>query len=397
MIEIQKYEECMGCFACFNSCPQQCIAMVEDVHGFCYPIVKQIECIKCGRCIDVCPIKNERSSQNEPIAYACYNQNEAIRMKSSSGGIFTLLAEKILEQDGVVFGAAFREDFSVEQRYVMNVDELSQLRGSKYVQSNIGDTYRQAKEFLEQGFSVLFTGTPCQISGLKSFLAKKYSNLVCIDIICHGVPSPKVWQTYLSFQEARVGAKTRRIAFRHKNEGWKRYSMSLTFDNDTEYLQPLDKDLYMRAFLKDICLRPSCYACEFKSLHRESDITLADFWGIQHVLPELDDDQGTSLVLINSLSGKAMFEVIKKAMVYKEVDVNRAVNNNPAAIKSSIRHPKYQLFFDELEQMPFDKLVKIHCSETFLIKLKRKMKCHFVIGLRKVGLDEWAKKFSGDL
>lgn len=393
MIEIQKSEECMGCFACFNVCPQRCITMESDVNGFWYPIVKQVECITCGRCIDVCPIKNEKSIENEPVAYACFNNNEAIRKESSSGGIFTLLAEKVLAHDGVVIGAAFSQDFSVEHCYVRNVKDLGQLRGSKYLQSSIGDTYQQAKEFLDQGVRVLFSGTPCQISGLKSFLDKEYQQLSCIDIICHGVPSPKVWEKYLLFQEERVGSKIRRIAFRRKDDGWKRYSVSLSFNNDTEYLQPLDKDLYMSAFLKDVCLRPSCYDCKFKSLHRESDITLADFWGIENVLPEMDDDQGTSLLLINSATGKAMFDKIKSEIIFEKVDMNEAVKYNSAATKSAIYNSKRAGFFEELDQLPFDRLVEKYCSVAMSARIKRKTRALLAGVLRKMGLFEYVNMY----
>lgn len=392
MIEIQKPEECMGCFACFNVCPQRCITMESDAQGFWYPIVKQNACIKCGCCIDVCPIKNEISIENEPVAYACYNNNEAIRKESSSGGVFTLLAEKVLVQDGVVFGAAFRQDFSVEHCYVRNVNDLGQLRGSKYLQSSIGDTYQQVKEFLEQGVRVLFSGTPCQISGLKSFLAKDYQQLYCIDIICHGVPSPKVWKKYLAFQEELVGSKIRRIAFRRKDDGWKRYSVSLSFNNNTEYLQPLDKDLYMSAFLKDVCLRPTCYDCKFKSLHRESDITLADFWGIENVLPEMDDDQGTSLIFINSATGKAMFDEIKSEVIFKKVEINEAVKYNSAVIKSASYNSKRAGFFEDLDQLPFDRLVKKHCSVAMRARIKRKTRAFIAGSLRKIGLFEFVNK-----
>jgi len=374
--KIKEKKDCTGCYACENICPKNCISMVSDVEGFWYPKVDYENCIKCGKCVNVCPIINHGTVKNYPDAYACINKNEDIRLKSSSGGIFTLTAGKIIEDRGVVFGAGFNEKFEVVHSFVETKEELEKFCGSKYVQSKIGETYKHAKDILESGRKVLFSGTPCQIAGLKAFLRKSYENLFCVDIICHGVPSPKVWQKYVSYQEKNNGSIVQRIAFRQKNEGWKRYSVSLLFQNDTEYCQTLDKDLYMRAFLKDVCLRPSCYSCKFKTLHRESDITLADFWGIQNILPEMDDDKGTSLVFINSDNGKYMFDQIRDKILYKEVDIHQAITYNPAAIKSAKYNQKRESFFQNLDRFPFDKLVKKYCTDSFLLRMKRKLRSY---------------------
>lgn len=386
MITINNKKDCTGCHACANICSQNCISMESDTEGFWYPEVDYLKCIKCGLCIEVCPIINKKNVQNKPIAYACINKNESVRLESSSGGIFTLIAEKIIDKDGVIFGAGFDDDFSVSHRYIETNEELDMFRGSKYVQSKIGDTYTQVKNFLKHGREVLFSGTPCQIGGLKSYLGQTYDNLFCIDIICHGVPSPRVWQKYISYRENYVGAKIRRIAFRLKNVGWKRYSVSFLFNNDTEYRQPLDKDLYMKAFLNDICLRPSCYACAYKSLHRESDITLADFWGIQNMLPEMDDDQGTSLIFVNSVYGQSMFEQIKENILYQEVDINHAISYNSAAIKSANYNSKRDTFFDKLEILSFKQLVSKYCSNNMHFRISRKAKSIIHKVLKLIGL-----------
>jgi len=324
--------------------------------------------------------------KNDPQAYACRNKDESVRLLSSSGGLFTLIAGQIISNRGVVFGASFGHDFTVSHSYAETMEELEGLRGSKYVQSKIGDTYKQIKGFLSQGQLVLFSGTPCQIGGLKAYLQNHYEKLFCVDIICHGVPSPKVWQKYVAYREKRAKSPTRRISFRRKDEGWKRYSVSFSFENNTEYLQTLDKDLYMQAFLRDICLRPSCYACNFKTLHRQSDITLADFWGIQHILPEMDDDKGTSLLLLNSNSGKKMFEGIKNQIAYQEVVMSHAIAYNQPAIKSALQNPKRKTFFKELDQMPFDKLVNRHCSDTAIVRAKKRVKFMVYSVLKSMGL-----------
>ena len=331
--EIKEKKDCTGCYACASICPTNCISMTNDKEGFWYPEVDNDKCIKCGKCINVCPPINYEAAKNQPIAYACINKDESIRLESSSGGIFTLIAEKIIENGGVIFGAEFGERFEVVHGYVDTKNEIKRFRGSKYVQSKIGDTYKKAKEVLDSGKEVLFSGTPCQISGLKTFLGKSYNNLLCIDIICHGVPSPMVWKKYIKYREEKAGSSTERIAFRRKDEGWKRFSVSFTFKNDTEYRQNFREDLFMKAFLKDICLRPSCYDCKFKTIHRESDLTLADFWGVQNILPDLDDDMGTSLILVNSDAGQAMLEQIKEKVTCKKVDLNEAIKYNAAAIK----------------------------------------------------------------
>lgn len=367
-------KDCTGCHACYSICPQSCIFMETDNEGFWYPKVDYDKCVNCGSCIKVCPIINEGPAANKPIAYACINNDEAIRLESSSGGIFTLVAEHVIGNGGVVFGVGFDEDFKVVHSYVKNKEWLGEFRGSKYVQSKIGDTYKQAKDFLKQGKEVLFTGTPCQISGLKSYLGRDYDNLFCMDNICHGVPSPKVWEKYVSYREHVASSKTRRIAFRRKDEGWKRYSVSFIFQNNTEYRKTLRDDLFMKAFLKNVCLRPSCYNCQFKTLHRESDITLADFWGIQRILPDMDDDKGTSLIFVNSTKGQAMFEKINDKILFKEVDINQAVLYNSAAIKSVEYNPKRESFFEELEKLPFDKLVNKYCTDEMSVRIKRKIK-----------------------
>lgn len=391
MITINSKKECMGCYACSNICPKKCISMERDNEGFSYPNVNFDICIKCGKCIKVCPIINKTIISNEPIAYACINKDETIRMKSSSGGIFTLVAEQILDNGGVVFGACFDEDFGVEHSYIETKDELHKFRGSKYVQSEIGCIYSQVKDFLKQKRKVLFTGTPCQIEGLKSYLGQVYENLLCIDIVCHGVPSPIVWQKYISHREECSGSQVRKIDFRQKSEGWKRYSVSFLFNDNTEYLQTFDNDLYMKAFLRDICLRPSCYSCEFKTLNRQSDITLADFWGIEFIIPEMDDDKGTSLIFVNSSKGQAILEKISDKIIYKEVDIHQAVTYNPAVIKSANYNRKRYNFFKDLDKLPFDSLVIKYCIDDIFLRVKRKGKFFIYTIMKKAGLSNIVK------
>lgn len=391
--KIKLNRDCMGCHGCANICPKNCIFMEMDKEGFWYPKVDYDLCINCNQCINACPIINKKIVNNEPLAYACMNKNEEIRLDSSSGGVFTLVAEHVINKGGVVFGACFNDKFGLEHDYVRTKEDLSKLRGSKYLQSKIGNSYNEAKDFLDLGLSVLFTGTPCQIAGFKSFLGDKiYDNLVTIDIICHGVPSPEVWRKYVGFREKEANSQTQRIAFRQKHEGWKRFSVSFLFKNNTEYRKNLNEDLYMKAFLKDVCLRPSCYDCEFKTLNRQSDITLADFWGIENVLPEMDDDKGTSLIFVNSKTGQDVFNNISSNMIYKEVDINEAVKYNSAAIKSVPKNPNRDSFFNDLDNLEFDELVKKYCSEKLNVRVKNKVKIIIRGVLNKTGLLGVAKK-----
>lgn len=337
-MEITSKDKCSGCYACTNTCPKNCIQMVADEEGFWYPSVDKEKCIDCGLCEKVCPIihKWHSDDSHSTIAMAAINQNEEIRLKSSSGGIFTLLAEQIIKQGGVVFGAAFTDDFkTVNHICVDNTSDLEKLRGSKYVQSKIGDTYKYAKKYLDSGRPVLFTGTPCQIDGLYAYLRNTYEKLYTQDIICHGVPSPMVWEKYLEERERMAASKTQRMFFRHKKYGWKTFAVLFEFSNNTAYIKSLREDSFMRAFLSNSCLRPSCHACSFKTVKRQSDITLADFWGVQYVLPDMDDDKGISIILTHSEKGNKLIENISKSIKSQEISTDIVKKYNPAVRSSS--------------------------------------------------------------
>ena len=328
-------EKCTGCHACSNVCPKSCISMQTDSEGFLYPEINAALCVHCGKCEQVCPALIGPVRKKVGQAYACINKNDDIRMQSSSGGVFTLIAEHVINNGGTVFGAAFDENLSVRHTGINSIADIEKLRGSKYIQSSIGNTYKEAKKLLESGVPVLFTGTPCQISGLLLYLGKEYDNLFTQDLICHGVPSPMVWQRYVKYREAESGSKTRRMFFRNKKYGWKTYSVQFEFSNCTEYEQILSEDLFMRGFLADLFLRPSCYQCPSKGIERQSDITLADFWGVENVAPEMFDDKGTSLVVVNSDKGKRLFDAISPQMKIKETAIEQTLSFNPAAYKSA--------------------------------------------------------------
>lgn len=338
-------EKCTGCRACEKICPKNAIEMKENEKGFIYPHVNHEKCIECGLCFNRCPI-NSKEVENEKEAYASYALDNEIRKQSSSGGVFTLIAEYVINQNGIVFGAAFDSNFNVEHIYAQKKEELSALRKSKYTQSNTKNTYVEAKKFLDEGRLVYYSGTPCQIEGLKAYLNKEYENLITQDLICHGVPSPKVWQEYLKYKNKKI----KEINFRSKeNCTWQNFELSFKYDDETESRHH-DKDTFMKLFLRDIILRDSCYNCSFKKENRISDITIADFWGIDEVLEGFNDQKGISLLILNNKKGKALINPILNQMVIKKVDFYEAIKENPSMTKSVKRHEKSEEVFEKLRQ-----------------------------------------------
>ncbi|WP_430972218.1 Coenzyme F420 hydrogenase/dehydrogenase, beta subunit C-terminal domain [Sunxiuqinia rutila] len=382
--------KCNGCHACATVCPIDCIDMIPDHEGFWYPEVNS-NCLECGKCIEVCPIFHGEYQKIHPTAYACYNLNEEIRLQSSSGGIFHELSKWVISQNGVVFGACFNDQFEVEHTCIVNVDDIKKFQGSKYVESKIGDTFSRIESYLESGRNVLFSGTPCQIGGLKTYLRKDYQSLICLDFICHGVPSPMVWRKYLDFQTAQHKSQLETISFRAKDYGWKLFSMKLSFASASTFLEPLTNDLYLKAFLRNICLRPSCYTCDFKNSNRKSDITLGDFWGIESQLPQMDDNKGTSLVFLNTPKSIEFFDRIKGQINWKEVDLMEAIKHNPSSVRSVKAHPKRSDFFNAIHQLPFDKLIQKYCRVSILSKARNKTKHLLVSILDKLGIKEFIK------
>ena len=349
MLEIREKKDCCGCGTCVAACPKQCISLQADSEGFLYPIVNTEVCINCGLCEKECPIKHPYDSSIPIHTYAAINKNEQIRQESSSGGIFTLLAERIINEDGVVFGARFDEDWQVVLDYTETIAGLAAFRGSKYVQARTGDSFIQCANFLKTGRRVMFSGTPCQIAGLKHFLRKDYENLLLVDFVCHGVPSPKVWSKYL--QEVTGNDKVIGISMRDKlQEGWKKYNIVIDCkkgENTISFSSRFNKNDYMNALLHDMILRPSCYACKAKECRSHSDITIADFWGIQNIRPQMDDDKGTSLVMINSAKGDSYMPL--NDMKYEEVTFEEGYRYNSAIYRSAKPWFRRSEFFVQLD------------------------------------------------
>ena len=370
MIEIKDSKLCCGCGACYNVCPHHCISMQEDREGFIYPTVDLVNCTNCHLCEQVCPVLTEKSSVFKPRAsYAAFSKDTCIRENSSSGGIFSLLSQRIIQQNGVVFGAIYNDDFDVVHTYTESIDGLSSFRSSKYSQSEVGDCYRQVKKFLVSDRPVLFSGTPCQISGLKHYLKKDYDNLFLISVICHGVPSPAVWRSFLKQVSSR-GIITN-INLRNKHTGWKRYSVRIDGRNHPLVDEPANKNEYMKAFLSDYILRPICYDCPFKG-GKNCDLTLGDFWGLKNVLPSWDDDKGTSLVLAYTQKGYDLFNSIECEQT--EVDYADGIKGNPSIEKSAKMPYKRKKVMKKATSSSFEDLILSihHQQKAFYPKLRKK-------------------------
>ena len=301
MIIINNKQDCCGCGACSQICKKKCITMTQDCEGFLYPNVDLNLCTNCGLCEKVCPIIHQYEPKTSPIiSYAFQSSNRELIENSSSGGAFTILSQWVIEQNGVVFGARFDSDWNVVHDYTETLSGLSRFRGSKYLQSNINNTYNLAKDFLKNGRIVLFSGTPCQIAGLKHFLQRDDKNLITVDFVCHSCPSPKVWQKYLLETSRKFNFKDiKRVSFRSKKNGWNNYSIEIQGDKFT-YLKPNKKDWFMRGFLSNLFVRPSCSKCPARNYKSDSDFTIGDFWGIEKYHLEHFDNRGMSLILVNS-------------------------------------------------------------------------------------------------
>lgn len=351
MINITDKKECTGCRACVQRCPKECINFESDAEGFFYPRVDVSRCIDCRLCEKVCPVLNPLANRIPLRVLAAKSGDGQVRAESSSGGVFSLLASKIIDQSGVVFGAAWDADWQVHHTCVDDRSALWRLRGSKYVQSNTGDTFRQAEELLMQGRQVLFSGTGCQIAGLTLFLGRSYPNLLTVEVACHGVPSGKVWAAYLDgLHLSQISS----VCMRDKSTGWKRYSVAICHV-DGSLSEPFFRNPYMRGFLNDIYLRPSCYACPSKAMATASDILLADYWGIDRVDDGFDDDAGVSLIMVATQHGAEVVDSLNMTSI--ETGFAEAVRMNRAIVTSTKLTPKREQFFSGFGCEPFDVLV----------------------------------------
>jgi coenzyme F420-reducing hydrogenase beta subunit len=351
----KRKEDCCGCYACLTVCPVHCITMREDSEGFAYPVVDSEKCIDCGLCEEVCPFIHPFPQIVSPNAFAAKHINSEIRISSSSGGVFTALAKHVIDSGGAVFGARWDSNWTVEHDFTEKIEGLAAFRGSKYLQSRIGDTYNQAEKFLKTGRRVLFSGSPCQIAGLKRFLRKEYNNLLTVDFVCHGVPSPKVFLAYLKYLISANNLTATRIndiKFRDKLTpySWRKPGFSILEISDVQskrlYSEPFfNLSLYGRGFLLNLYLRPSCHGCAVKGLKSGSDITLGDFWAADKNNNGRNNNDGTSIVFINSPKGKKIYTVVTPNLMQASLDYESLNALCPVLMRSERAHTKREEFF----------------------------------------------------
>ncbi|MCF0220099.1 MAG: Coenzyme F420 hydrogenase/dehydrogenase, beta subunit C-terminal domain [Muribaculaceae bacterium] len=399
MITLTDSAQCCGCSACKSICGHHAITMEEDDKGFLYPRVNKDLCVDCGLCEKVCPFINQNSGRLPASVYAAKNIDVEIRKQSSSGGIFTVLAEYVINKGGVVFGAKFNEEWQVVHGLTEDLEGIKDFRGSKYVQSVVGETYSQARKFLLQGRLVLFTGTPCQILGLKNFLHKEYDNLLTLEVFCHGVPSPKIWREYLNDTISTISKAEKKsgslpqdaklaitaISHRDKRLGWKKFGIVVrgnvvegekesgasavnsekTFLQQEQYQNP-----YLKCFISNVYLRPSCHACKVKSGSSGADFALADFWGIDRHCHSFSDNYGVTLLY--AVSEKAS-EIID-SMPIEKVELNNVeyLTLNRAYTKSAVKNKYSDLFWKKYQHEGISALYSV--SEMLKPTLIQKIK-----------------------
>jgi coenzyme F420-reducing hydrogenase beta subunit len=392
MLIYERKEECCGCTACMSICPQQAITMIADEEGFLYPSINQELCIECDLCKKVCPFSdNYRISSNydQPLVYAAKHKDDNVRMNSSSGGMFTAISDYILDIDGVIFGAAFDENFVVRHQRAETVEERNKFRGSKYVQSNLVGVFKDIKNELNKGRTVLFTGTPCQNAGLRSYLNKNYDNLYLCDIVCHGTPSPLIFENYKSFMQKKYKSRIKEFSFRDKLLGWRSQAVGIQFINQKAYTKEASEDIFYRLFLTNMILRESCYNCKFCNFSRPSDITIADFWGIEKSMPDFDDNTGVSLVLTNSTKGQELFERISKNLYYRESNTMDCLQHNLDT--PSQPSPRRDKFWQDYKNKGFEYVLKKYAGYGFVGQSKKAA----AKVLNKLGLLHVAKRMLG--
>jgi coenzyme F420-reducing hydrogenase beta subunit len=388
-----KKEDCCGCTACKHICPTHAIEVVSDEEGFLYPEINQKFCVNCGLCKEVCAFqKGYDISTNfkPPEVYAAKHKKEDIRMSSTSGGAFTAISDFILENEGVIFGVAFDENMDVIHRAAKTSNERNMFRGSKYVQSDLKDVYKEIKKLLNEGRQVFFTGTPCQTAGLKSFLAKDNTEkLILCDIVCHGVPSPLMWREHIKHLEAKNRNKILVYNFRDKLIGWRGANVTIKFA-DRMYKNNSLARTYTNLYFSHNILRPACHSCKYTNMVRPSDITIADFWGIEKHMPKFDDYKGISLVLVNSTKGKKIFQNIEKDLILRESNEKDCLQ--PQLREPSKPSPNREKFWKEYKAYGYDYVIKKYGG----YNLKNIYKMKIKVLLNGLGLLTTIKRLRND-
>lgn len=366
MEKILSKQLCTGCTSCMNICPKHAIHMEENNEGFKYPVIDKNKCIDCDLCKKTCPVLNTKSNESIDKCYVGYNKNSEERLSSSSGSIFSLVANTILDENGIVIGAAFDKNNVLRHIAINKKKELYKLKGSKYLQSELDNIFTYVKDNVDNK-KILFVGTPCQVSGLKAFLRKDYDNLICIDLFCHGVPSPKLFNKYIKELEHRFNDKLEFFNFRDNTSGWDSYSYTAKFKNNT-FTELASNNNYSKLFLSDIALRESCYNCNFKLGNKYSDITLGDFWGIKNCMPDMYNKEGVSAIIINSQKGLTVLNAISEHLIIKECSKDDIVKYNKSLVISSSLPRNRDDFFEELDEKNIKYLSNKYSKKKSILK-----------------------------
>ncbi len=380
MIRIDNPEMCCGCTACASICKHNAIVMKTDMQGFLYPQVNHILCIDCGLCDKVCPITHRDSMHGDYDKlriFAVRNKNSDVQYKSSSGGIFSVLSDFVLGQGGYVVGAVYNSKMEVIHMITNDRDNALKFRGSKYVQSDMKDIYIKTKNMLTGGAVVLFSGTPCQIEGLKRFLGKTYENLITCDLVCHSVPSPQLFYQYISFVSKKYNKKIVDINMKDKTNGWGHQGICLYFEDGTNVRNRLITRLWNNIFYSHLVIRPSCFSCRFTNYNRPGDITIGDFWGIEKSHPDSFDKNGVSLLMLNSSKGKKIFDNIKGQCVYTPSDTQSCTQPQ---LSYPVKKPDaYNKFWSEYSSEPFKHLCSKYWGYTMKARLKDIIKAYGIL------------------
>lgn len=385
--------ECCGCFGCLNICPKECISMKKDSEGFWYPKVEYSKCINCELCVKRCPaldiINRNIDILENPKVIAAYSKDEITRLDSTSGGIFSEIAKVVIKDNGIIYGAIYNEEFLVEHYRGTKEKDIEIVRQSKYLQSDIGLVYKSIKKDLIEKKIVLFVGTPCHVAALNNFLNKNYENLITIDFLCRGVNSPEAYREYLKSLEKKYLSKIKKVIFKNKTYGWHRFSTKVIFENGQEYIKDRYTDSFMRGYLEgNLFMRPSCHKCKYKTLPRHADITLGDFWGIEKIRPELDQDKGTSIFMLNTQKSEKIYNKIKEAIVSEEMEIKDIYLGN-IALTTTTKLTKEQeklrnKFFLSYRIENFEELIQRLLYKNKLRRILVKLK-NIIFKLNKIG------------
>lgn len=390
MIAINDKRDCCGCSACATACPKQCISMEEDNEGFLYPIIDKNKCINCSLCEKVCPILHAKPEEKKTQrAYIVQHKDAKVLRESTSGGAFTAIAKWVLDKGGVVFGAGFNEDFEVIHQPVESYEELSKFRNSKYVQSRINGTYQQAKELLAEGRFVCFSGTPCQLEGLFSYLRKPYANLVTVDVVCHACPSPLVYGKYVEMQKNKLHSKILNLAFREKHYGYKYSTMSFFCeDKSNDYHEGIDTDIMMRAFFANMSVRPSCYQCAFKKRYRNTDFTLWDCFDVDKFNRDFDNDKGVTRILTHSQQADLILNESVTQLNIFEINPDKAVEGVREMYHSVSVNSKRESFFHDLNTMD----AELCFQKYFPITMRHRIEKQVRLWSARLGIYKYMKR-----